>query len=847
MKLTVKSIGVPKGTVLRYWNLSNWAEFVAPCYFDGNGPGTVLQQTSIGFDIAYLQVFVALCYNGTLCIVPRVNRVDPSAITAIIADEGVNMTAGVPSELMNWLQYGNREALARSTKWKTICMGGEAVTIALLELQALLGPKPSPRFFHIYGPTETTITATSAEVFYEPHTSEPLCVGKPFPNYTAYVLDEQLRPLPPGVQGEVCFGGAGVASGYLGNETLTAEKFVNDAFAPASFKSRGWATLHRTGDKGRWRKDGSGLQIEGRRTGDTQHKLRGFRIDLQEVEKVMLKEAGGVLNQVVVTVRRKEPDSPEFLVAHAQFHPNHCHEDPHSEQLFLNSLASRLPLPQYMRPSITLPLKDVPVTTSGKLNRRAFAAIPLPENSNYFDHEVGGVDTSAIDLTETEAWLKEMWERVISKDIISTHQVVTDTDFFHVGGTSMLLLQLQAETRQKFELQVPLVQLFASSTLGSMARLIDQSAKADSQMAAIVDWDTETAILPQTQAALTSVAGRATNTPPRVIVLTGATGLLGQGILRKLIADPSIERIHCLAVRNAKARAFRLPPVLASDKVVLHEGDLTLPRLGLSEVVMRTVFESTDRIIHNGADTSHLKTYQSLRSPNLQSTKEIVNMCLIIGKKIPIHYISTASVLQYSGLDEFGEESASGYPPPPDAFEGYSASKWASEKYLNKVYEYQGSDVRWPIWIHRPTGILRSDGDDRVGGEILPTLLKYCELINAVPHVSNIRGFINLVPLERVVEILLDEMLANIPEQPLLRFCHATGDIDIPLTGLKSYVEAKTGKSAVQLSPAEFARRAAEVGMDKMLVSFFESLSSMPPLTWPRLTQGQSGLKITQN
>lgn len=717
-------------------------------------------------------------------------------------------------------------------------MGGEAVTIALLELQALLGPKPAPRFFHIYGPTETTITATSAEVFYESEISEPLCVGKPFPNYTAYVLDEQLRPLPPGVQGEVCFGGAGVAAGYLGNKTLTKEKFVNDAFAPASFKSRGWSTLHRTGDKGRWRKDGTGLQIEGRRTGDTQHKLRGFRIDLQEVEKVMLKEAGGVLNQVVLTVRRKEPDSPEFLVAHAQFHPDHCREDPHSEQLFLNSLASRLPLPQYMRPSITLPLKNLPVTTSGKLNRRALAAIPLPENSNFSDYDVGGVATSAIDFTETEAWLKEMWERVISKDVISTHQIVTDTDFFHVGGTSMLLLRLQAEIRQKFDLQIPLVQMFASSTLGSMAKLIDQSAKAESQSAVIVNWDAETVISSQTQAALNTVTGHATKSPPKVIVLTGATGLLGRGIVGKLIADPSIKRIHCLAVRNAKARAYKLPLQLANDKVVLHEGDLALPRLGLSEVDVRTVFESADRIVHNGADTSHLRTYQSLRGANFQSTKEIVDMCLMVSKRIPIHYISTASVLQYSGLGEFGEESASGYPPPPDAFDGYSASKWASEQYLNKVYEYQGSDGKWPIWIHRPTGILRDEGDDGDGGDILPSLLKYCKVINAVPQISNIRGSINLVPLESVVDILLGEIFASVPQESRLRFCHAIGDVDIPLNGLKLYVDAKTGKSAVQLSPAEFARRAAEAGMDKILVSFFESLSSMPQLTWPRLTRG---------
>lgn len=117
-----------------------------------------------------------------------------------------------------------------------------------------------------------------------------------------------------------------------------------------------------------------------------------------------------------------------------------------------------------------------------------------------------------------------------------------------------------------------------------------------------------------------------------MVVLTGATGLLGRGLVKRLVSDPSIERIHCIGVRNASAHASHLPSELKNNKVLLHEGDLTLPRLGLSEVETRHIFGSTDRIIHNGADTSHLKTYQSLQRANLQSTKEIVDMCLLVGR-----------------------------------------------------------------------------------------------------------------------------------------------------------------------------------------------------------------------
>lgn len=829
--------------------------------------------------MAYLQSFYALCYGGTVCIVPRAKRVDASAITDILASEGVTVTSGVPSEYMNWLRYGSSEALAQATRWRTVLCGGEPGTSTVLKLQALLGPQPPPRFFHMYGPTETSITAASVELSYGRDNDEAPDVGGPFPNYSVYVLDDQLRPVPPGVQGEIYVGGAGVASGYLGNESLTEERFVDDPHALPSFRTRGWSTMHRTGDKGRWRQNGSGgLLIEGRRSGDTQHKLRGLRIDLQEVEKVMLKESGGVLNQVVVTVRRTSPDSPEFLVAHAQFHPKQCPPDALSQKELLAQLSSRLPLPQYMWPAMAVPVQSLPVMSSGKLDRRAIVALPLPELPSPYDKHLDDSDQSAVQFTETEAWLKKMWERVIPGDVVKSHRIVTDTDFFHVGGTSMFLLRLQAEIKQRFEFQIPLVQMFSSSVLSSMARLIDQRAEAELQLTSIINWDTETDLSLKTQSALSNSADHWPNVPPRVVVLTGATGLLGLGLLKMLVAEPSIKRIHCIGVRNARSRVPLLPPELKDDKIVLYEGDLTLPGLGLSEAEVQSVFEDADRIIHNGADTSHLKTYQSLRRANLQSTKEIVDMCLLIGKRIPIHYISTASVLQYSGLDEFGEESASTYPPPPDAFDGYSASKWASELYLGKVDEMSSSRDsatgvrRWPIWIHRPTSIQPDtdeggnfDDRDKVRHgqdpslaetqasatlEIVPALFRYCNLTNAVPIIPNIRGFINIVPLGRVVESLWREMSTILPQPDqssaaagdcALRFINEIGDVNIPFSDLKSYIDAESGNSAAQVPLDEWTRRAAQAGMDDILVAFFDSLRNLPPITWQRLVRSQKG------
>lgn len=841
---TSGSTGNPKGIVLRHEGFRNWAEFVPPRFSHSpGGAETVLQQSSSGFDMAFLQVFWALCSGGTVALVPRGDRVDAGAVTDIIAAEGVTVTNGVPSEYANWLRYGNRGSLLRSAlHWRTAMCGGEPGTPAIMDLFVSLGERgPRPRFYHMYGPTEITFITSGMELTYpgpgaEAEKSAP--VGGPLPNYSIYILDEQLRPVPPGVQGEIYVGGAGVASGYLGNPALTADKFMPDSLAPEAFRAQGWHTMHRTGDMGRWTEAG-GVMIEGRRSGDTQHKLRGLRVDLQEVEGVILREAGGVLSDVVVSVRRTSPQSPEFLVAHVRFEPGRCPPED-EQQAVLGSLLSSLPLPQYMWPAAAVPVGELPMMASGKLDRRAVAALPLPDMSALDHLELDGEDGSAPPavLTGTEARMKEIWEDLISRNVVRMRRIRPETDFFHRGGTSLLLLQLQAKIRHAFGLRVPLVQLFESSTLAAMARRVDSKTDAEGEM--VFDWDVETAV-PEATAAALKTAGDHHPAANKTVVLTGATGLLGQGLLDALVADPGIERVHCIAVRDAAARVSSVP-LLAHEKVTCHEGDLSAPQLGLDRAAAESVFSAADRIIHNGADTSHFKTYRSLRGANLQATKEITSLALSCcggGRKIPIHFVSTASVLQYSGFESFGEESAASYPPPPNALDGYSASKWASERYLERLHELSGGS--WPIWVHRPTSVQRPEGED--GGaplDLISNLLRYCRAANCVPASPNLLGVLNLVPLGRVVESVAHEMSVAPAAAPGngVRFINEVGDVDIPLDDIKSYVDAQTGGSAEVLPLDRWARRAGEAGMDPILVAFFENMVNMPPVVWQKLSRG---------
>ncbi len=157
-----------------------------------------------------------------------------------------------------------------------------------------------------------------------------------------------------------------------------------------------------------------------------------------------------------------------------------------------------------------------------------------------------------------------------------------------------------------------------------------------------------------------------------------------------------MDTLHCCTQQRQSH-----DPVAASEGDPLRRGLEATPSRTLSHSDAKKIFDKADRIIHNGADVSHLKSYQSLKLANLQSTKELIEMNST--RPIPIHYISTAGIGIYTGEDSFYETSASRYPPPENAFDGYAASKWASERYLERVHSRTG----WPVWIHRPSSVVR--------------------------------------------------------------------------------------------------------------------------------------------
>lgn len=826
MLYTSGSTGAPKGIILKHEGIRNHVESLQETL--GISAEVVLQQSSCSFDLSYSQVFTAVCFGGSICTVSRNIRGDAVAITALIASEGVTYTLATPTEYAMWLQYGQSGPLQHSSWAKAICAGEQCSQNILTQFDAL--QKDELKVFNAYGPTEASVLVTATELRYKDRDgcqpAHKVPAGNVLPNCTLYVVDEGLHILPPGVQGEIYLGGAGIASGYVNNPELTSEKFIANPFASDHLKSQGWTTLHRVGDVGRWTADGS-IVIEGRVSGDTQVKIHGIRLDVREVEDAILEVAGEALSDAAVSLRSSLDNRHEFLVAHVVFRPEYPVEN---RQRFLQALPCRLQLPNYMRPAVVIPLDEFPRTISSKLDRKAIGNSVLPEITWRGDENERGSN-----LTTTEARLRDIWVDMIPGLSRGLHRVTNETDFFNVGGTSQLLIGLQAEIRDAFNMRLPIVEMFQSSSLRGIASLIENR---DAGPVKPIDWDQETA-LPDAALQRCEIAGTSTK-DASVVVLTGATGYLGRALLEALLDDDGVKEVHCIGIRRLKSSS----DMIGMRKVHLYEGNLTLPRLGLTEKDAKVIFSSATRIIHNGADASHMRHYQSLRLPNLQSTKELVEMAANAGRRIPIHYISTTTLSPYfaAGIEHetFPPVSLATYQPPTDGFGGYPATKWASEHCLERLHQHWIPTGGWPIFIHRPSLISRAADDPAL--DVVHNVRYFARLMRAVPVAPNVAGYLDEVALSTVVNGIVTSLHGRGADHPGVRFRHYCGKEKLPLSDMKSWILGTGGRAPGEADVEEmpldqWATRAADMGMDPAVVAWVASVAGQRDLRFPMVVE----------
>ncbi|MFD7132159.1 amino acid adenylation domain-containing protein [Streptomyces sp. NPDC059894] len=427
---TSGSTGRPKGVAVAHASVANLASAMRPVLGVEAGV-TALQFASFSFDAAVLDVAVTLAAGGTLAITSPDERLDGAALARMVEAAGVEVASVVPSLLRaldpesvpgigNWVLGAERLEAGLAARWRA-----------------------GTRVWNTYGPTEGTVI-TTAVLLEEGITGEdaPPAVGRPLPNVRTYVLDAYLRPVPPGVTGELYIAGSGLARGYVNRPDLTAERFVACPFGDGG-------RMYRTGDLVRWLPDGDGnLAFVGR--ADAQVKIRGFRVELGEVEAVLA--AHPDVRTAVATVREDRPGNPRLvgyvLPADAEDGKGLAAGD------VREFAATRLP--DYMVPSAVVVLDALPLTVNGKIDH---AALPVPD----LDDGAAGLRPR----TETEEVLCALFAEVLGID-----RVAADGNFFDLGGNSALAMHLAGRIRSEFGADLDMKQFFGKPTPIGAARIL---------------------------------------------------------------------------------------------------------------------------------------------------------------------------------------------------------------------------------------------------------------------------------------------------------------------------------------------------------------------------------------
>lgn len=431
---TSGSTGRPKGVQIEREALTNFLQGIqAHARLTAND--RLLAVTTLGFDIAALELFLPLLQGACVVLAQREQVLQPAALIGLLQSQAISVMQATPATWQMLLDYP-------SQAWsglRVLC-GGEALTGELAERLLARGVQLS----NVYGPTETTVWSAAQAV--ERVDAAVVPIGRPLANNRLYILDDYLQPQPPGVAGELYIGGAGLARGYAGRADLTAAAFVPNPFAVADAPGAGAGSrLYRTGDLARYRADGS-VEFLGRR--DFQVKLRGFRIELGEIEAAL--NAHGEVQQAVVALR-KAPGGQEALVAYLRAAP----------ELLSENLGPYLRerLPAYMLPAAFVRLERFPLNANGKVDRQA---LPAP---------VWGASEAAMPpASDSERRLAAIWSEVLGVSAISRQD-----ELFALGAQSLQLVRIQARVNREFACEVALAELFAHPRLCDMARLIEQA------------------------------------------------------------------------------------------------------------------------------------------------------------------------------------------------------------------------------------------------------------------------------------------------------------------------------------------------------------------------------------
>ena len=452
MIYTSGTTGKPKGVMIEHSAIVSRFYGWKQLYLD-DGVDCVLNMADYGFDVATADWIRALCSGARLVICPKEKLLDTPALIDLIKENNVSLADFVPATIRSLVDY---LTLTNQTMppIKHLIVGSDVWNMNdHFKTQQVLDP--STRLFNAYGVTECAVDTSCFTI--EPDALTPsgmAIIGRPFANVKVYVLSEGLGCQPAGTPGELYVGGAGLARGYLNRKELTQSRFIENPFASDDDLARGFNRLYKTGDLARWLPDGN-LEFLGRN--DFQVKIRGFRIELGEIEHALTQLPG--IKQAIVIDRDKEGRKylAAYIVADSTFSESELAESETAQgktENFEQNIREQLieTLPEYMVPSTFTWLEQIPLTVNGKLDRKN-----LPEPN--WETEQSYIAPR----TDTEEQLCDIW-----KDVLGLDKVSINENFFHIGGDSILSLQIVSRANMA-GINITTRMIFEFSTIEKLA------------------------------------------------------------------------------------------------------------------------------------------------------------------------------------------------------------------------------------------------------------------------------------------------------------------------------------------------------------------------------------------
>lgn len=427
---TSGSTGLPKGVQVSHKGIQNLVD-VQKRSFELQPEDRILQFSSMSFDASIWEVCMSLCTGATLCLESEhIVLAGPALKDALERLEITVVT--LPPSLLASLPVTDLPQL------RTIIVAGEACPPELAEAWAA-----GRSFFNAYGPTEATVCATMLRV----DGKQKLSIGFPIANAQVYILDASMQLAPIGVPGELYIGGVGLAYGYLNQPGITAECFV-----PHPFTRQEGERLYKTGDRGRYKEDGT-IEFLGRL--DRQVKIRGYRIEMDEIEAVLWQHPA--VYECAVVARGMQAEDKQLLayVVPREGRPLSCEGIREYLQQHL---------PEYMVPAFILPLEQMPLTSSGKIDRKL-----LPDTETVRQQTA---TTLLLPSTASERAIAAIWQ-----ECLHVEKIGRDEKFFELGAHSLLAIQVHQKLQAHFQRDMALTDVFKYPTISALARYLDQEGR----------------------------------------------------------------------------------------------------------------------------------------------------------------------------------------------------------------------------------------------------------------------------------------------------------------------------------------------------------------------------------